>query len=158
MKLSTRGRYGTRLMLELTKNFGKGPISISQISKGQNIPVKYLEQLIIPLKKARLITSVRGPRGGHMLAKPPEEINIWEVLVLLESKSTLVDCLGDESACENSSDCPVRPIWGKAYQAIVSIFSETSLRDVLNESIGGSVKVPSTGKSGSKNTGVKTGQ
>jgi Rrf2 family protein len=68
MKLSTRGRYGTRLMLELAKNYGKGPISMSDISRNLDIPIKYLEQLIIPLKKADLINSVRGPKGGHMLA------------------------------------------------------------------------------------------
>ena len=86
MKLSTRGRYGTRLMLELAKQYGKGPISMSDISKNQKIPIKYLEQLIIPLKKAKLITSVRGPKGGHMLAKAPQEINLWEILLRLESK------------------------------------------------------------------------
>ena len=71
MKLSTRGRYGMRLMLELALNYGKGPVSMSAISHNQDIPVKYLEQLIIPLKKGELIHSVRGPKGGHMLARRP---------------------------------------------------------------------------------------
>jgi len=132
MKLSTRGRYGTRLMLELAKKYGKGPISMSDISKSQKIPIKYLEQLIIPLKKAKLITSVRGPKGGHMLARAPQEINLWEVLLCLESKFSFVDCLADATCCENSGNCPIRPVWGKAFNSMKAIFTDTTLVDVLS--------------------------
>ena len=132
MKLSTRGRYGTRLMLELAKQYGKGPISMSDISKNQRIPIKYLEQLIIPLKKAKLITSVRGPKGGHMLAKAPQEINLWEILLRLESKFTFVDCLTDETCCDSIATCPIRPVWGKAFDSMKTIFKDTTLLDVLN--------------------------
>ena len=131
MKLSTRGRYGTRLMLELAKNYGKGPISMSDISRNLDIPIKYLEQLIIPLKKADLINSVRGPKGGHMLAKAPEQINVWNVLTLLETKFSFVDCLSDQDACDSTATCPIRPIWGKAFQGMTKLFRETSLQDVL---------------------------
>ena len=133
MKLSTRGRYGTRLMLELGKNYGKGPISVSQISKNQNIPVKYLEQLIIPLKKANLITSVRGPKGGHMLSKHPKTVDVWEILMLLESKMTFVDCVSKNDVCEYSRDCLVRPIWGKAFNSMRRFFQETTLEDILRD-------------------------
>jgi Rrf2 family protein len=137
MKLSTRGRYGTRLMIELTKNYGFGPISMSQISKNQNIPIKYLEQLVIPLKKAKLIVSVRGPRGGHMLARAPEKISLWELLVILESKFTFADCLKDPHICENAATCVVRPVWGKALNLMMKHFKETSLKDVLKmENVG----------------------
>ncbi len=132
MKLSTRGRYGTRLMLELAKQYGKGAISMSDISRNQKIPIKYLEQLIIPLKKANLITSVRGPKGGHMLAKAPNEINLWEILLRLESKFTFVDCLADETCCDSIATCPIRPVWGKAFDSMKSIFKNTTLIDVLN--------------------------
>lgn len=118
-------------MLELAKNYEKGPISMSYISNNQNIPVKYLEQLIIPLKKGNLVTSVRGPKGGHMLSKSPEKINVWEVLTLLESKLFIVDCLGNENACENSRDCLIRPIWRKAFQSMVDIFKDNNLKDIL---------------------------
>ena len=131
MKLSTRGRYGTRLMLELTKHYGHGPVSMSQISKNQNIPIKYLEQLVIPLKKAKLISSVRGPKGGHMLARAPEKISLWDLLELLESKFTFVDCLKNEDVCDNVANCPVRPVWGKALGMMMKLFKETSLKDVL---------------------------
>ena len=132
MKLSTRGRYGTRLMIELAKNYGNGPLRISEISKSQGITVKYLEQLIIPLKKASLINSVRGPKGGHMLCESPDKITLWEVLNLLESKLTLVDCVTDETLCDYAGQCVVRPVWGKAYDAMMNVFKETTLDDVLH--------------------------
>ncbi len=132
MKLSTRGRYGTRLMLELAKNYGKGPVNTTEISKSQGISVKYLEQIIIPLKKAKLITSVRGPKGGHKLSKSPDKIFLWQILKPLESHLTLVDCVSDDDACEHIETCLVRPIWGKAYHAMMNIFKETSLKDILN--------------------------
>jgi Rrf2 family protein len=118
-------------MLELTKHYGYGPVSMSQISKSQNIPIKYLEQLVIPLKKAKLITSVRGPRGGHMLARAPEKISIWELLDLLESKFTFADCLKNPNICDNTDTCPVRPVWGKALNLMMKHFKETSLKDIL---------------------------
>jgi Rrf2 family iron-sulfur cluster assembly transcriptional regulator len=118
-------------MLELARNYGRGPVSIAEISKKQNIPLKYLEQLIIPLKKASLVTSVRGPRGGHMLSASPHEISLWEILVLLESKSCFVDCLTDEDSCRNVKDCPVRPVWGRTLDAIMGVLKETTLNDVL---------------------------
>jgi Rrf2 family protein len=121
-------------MLELAKSYGKGPLSMSIISKSQDIPIKYLEQLIIPLKKAKLINSVRGPKGGHMLSKSPDNINVWDILTLLEHKFYFVDCLKDENLCENSTSCPIRPIWGKAFEAMMSLFKETSLKDVLSSS------------------------
>ncbi len=141
MKLSTRGRYGTRLMLELTKGYGKGPISMSEIAKKQDIPLKYLEQLVIPLKKAGLIESVRGPKGGHMLSRPPEEISLWELLNLLESKFTLVDCAASgENGCEHMAECPLRLVWGKAYETLMKQFQATTLVDVLNLSDGRSTR------------------
>lgn len=133
MKLSTRGRYGTRLMIELTKHYNKGPTSISQISKNQDIPVKYLEQLIIPLKKAELISSIRGPKGGHMLSKPPGQISLWDILSLLETRLTFVDCVDGDHVCKNADDCPIRPFWGKAFSAAMEIFKKTTLVDVLLE-------------------------
>lgn len=127
-------------MLELARNYGKGPISMSFISKNQNIPIKYLEQLIIPLKRANLVRSVRGPKGGHMLSQPPGKINIWEVLTLLESKFYLVDCLNEQNLCENSLHCPIRPVWGKAYNNLMRLFKGTSLKDILDSTARLSIK------------------
>jgi len=134
MKLSTRGRYGTRLMVELAKHYGKGPITMGIISKNQNIPIKYLEQIIIPLKRAKLIKSVRGPKGGHMLAKSPGKISVWEILSVVEGKLSLIDCVVDDSACESSAECLIRPVWGEAYASMKKIFEETSLKSVIDSS------------------------
>ena len=136
MKLSTRGRYGTRLMLELAKYYGEGPISVSDISKNLNVPVKYLEQLIIPLKKATLISSVRGPKGGHMLSRPADEISLWHILNLLETNFSFVDCLIDEGVCESVTTCPIRPFWSEAFRGMRELFMKTSLLDVLISSNG----------------------
>ncbi len=83
MQLSTRSRYGTRLMLDMAQHYNDGPIHLSDIAKRQDLSVKYLEQIIIPLKKAGYIESLRGPQGGHILAKPPEEITVKEIVGLL---------------------------------------------------------------------------
>jgi len=133
MKLSTRGRYGMRLVLELAQHYGQGPLSMSLISQRQGIPVKYLEQLIIPLKKGNLIRSVRGPKGGHMLKNAPSEISVWQVLNLLETRVLFLDCLNDPGVCKHTEDCLVRPVWGKAYQAMRRVFEETSLEDILKQ-------------------------
>jgi Rrf2 family iron-sulfur cluster assembly transcriptional regulator len=132
MKLSTRSRYGARLMVELAMNYGKGPMSIAEISRKQRIPLKYLEQIIIPLKRAKLVTSVRGPRGGHLLSAPPSRISLWDILFLLESKSSLVDCLVDEDTCEHVKTCPVRPVWYQALKAMTKVLKKTSLQNVLD--------------------------
>jgi len=119
-------------MIELAKHYGKGPITTGTISKNQNISVKYLEQLIIPLKKAKLIKSMRGPKGGHMLAKSPEKISVWEILSIVEGKLSLIDCVIDDSACESSAECPIRPVWGEAYTSMKKIFQRASLKSVID--------------------------
>ena len=82
MKLSTRSRYGTRILLELARSGEKAPVQVSEISRRQEIPAKYLEQLIRTLKQAELVTSVRGPKGGHLLAKSPENITLGQIVVM----------------------------------------------------------------------------
>jgi len=91
MKLSTRGRYGTRMMFDLAKHYDQGPVQIGDVARREGSSVKYLEQLIIPLKKAGLVESVRGPKGGHMLARPPEEISVGEIIRVLERGVSLTD-------------------------------------------------------------------
>jgi len=95
-----------------------------------------LEQLIIPLKKASLVSSVRGPKGGHMLSRPAEEISLWHILTLLETKFSFVDCLTDDGVCENVATCPIRPFWSEGFKGMRELFRETSLLDVLFSSEG----------------------
>ena len=110
MKLSTRSRYGTRLMLDLAEHYQQGPLHLNTIALQQGISVKYLEQIIIPLKKAKYIQSVRGPKGGHILAKPPAEITIGEIVALLEEGASLAECSDNPRVCERSSICQTRVI------------------------------------------------
>ena len=131
MKLSTRSRYGTRLMLNLAEHYMQGPIHLNTIALQQGISVKYLEQIIIPLKKAKYIQSVRGPKGGHILAKPPAEISIGEIVALLEEGASLAECSYNPEICGRSSTCSTRPLWQEAAQAMFDKLNSITLADVL---------------------------
>jgi Rrf2 family protein len=127
MKLSTRGRYGVRLMLELALHFGEGPILLKDIAERQGISEKYLWQLINPLKTTGLVNSLRGSRGGYVLGKAPEAISLREILRILEGSLCLVDCVDDPSFCERSPSCISREIWGEASRSMQQTLEETTL-------------------------------
>jgi Rrf2 family iron-sulfur cluster assembly transcriptional regulator len=133
VKLSTKSRYGTRLMLDMAQHYGDGPIHLANVARRQGISVKYLEQIIIPLKKASYIQSVRGPKGGHQLAKPPAEITVGEIVALLEEGATLAECTEDADVCERSSICPTRLIWKEAAQAMFDKLNTITLADLLHQ-------------------------
>ena len=131
MKLSTRSRYGTRLILDMAQHYQEGPIQIGLIARRQKIPVKYLEQIIIPLKKANYVTSVRGYKGGHMLAKAPEEITVGEIVNLLEGGLKLTICTNSPDVCERSSTCLTRFIWKEATEAIQDRLNSITFSDLI---------------------------
>lgn len=131
MKLSTRSRYGTRMLLDMAAHYHEGPVQLGDIAKRQNISVKYLEQIIIPLKRAHYVESVRGPKGGHRLAKPPEQITVGEIVALLENGTGLVECVGRAELCERSKDCVTRLIWQEATQAMFDKLKVITLADLL---------------------------
>lgn len=131
MKLSTRSRYGTRLVLDMAQNYRKGPIQLGLIAKRQNISVKYLEQIIIPLKKANLIESVRGSKGGHILAKPPGEITVGQIVTLLEKDPGLTECAVNPEVCERSDACPTRIIWKEATESMYEKLNSITLADLV---------------------------
>ncbi len=103
MKLSTRSRYGVRLMLDLALHADEGPVRLGSVAQRQGIGIKYLEQIIISLKKANYVTSVRGPKGGHLLTRPPEEITVGEIVGLLEGGLKLTRCTQYPEECDRSS-------------------------------------------------------
>ena len=131
MKLSTRSRYGTRLMLDMARHYREGPLQLGDIAKRQEVSVKYLEQIIIPLKKARYIESVRGRKGGHILSKPPEEITVGEIVTLLEASFGLVECTKDATVCERADTCPTRLLWKEAYEAMFDRLEAVTLADLV---------------------------
>jgi Rrf2 family iron-sulfur cluster assembly transcriptional regulator len=131
MRLSTRSRYGTRMMQDLAQHYDRGPVRIGEIAKRQDISVKYLEQLIIPLKHSNLITSIRGPKGGHMLARPPEEISVGQIVKALEGGIELAGCIENPSECERSRSCLTRGIWEEASKAMYEKLNSITLSKML---------------------------
>lgn len=132
MKLSTRSRYGARILVDLARHTDQGPVQIGEISKRQDISVKYLEQLIRPLKLASMVTSVRGPKGGHLLAKKPEEISLGQIVRLFEGQSELVECISKPELCNMSDDCQVRLAWKDATRVLYEKLDSTSIADLLD--------------------------
>lgn len=145
MKLSTRSRYGTRLILDMALNHGKTPIQLGEIARRQNISLKYLEQIIRPLKRANYIKSFRGAKGGHMLNKPPEQITVGEVVALLEGGAFLTFCSKNPKICSRSDQCPTRQVWIEASQALFARLNQITFADLLANSKGSSADLCSPG-------------
>lgn len=135
MKLSTRSRYGVRALVELAIDYEKGPLQIKTIAEREKISNKYLEQLVAILKTAGLVTSVRGPKGGYILAKPPQEIKLLEVFTLLEGKITTFDCLVDKSFCTRCGDCLTKKIWLEMQEAIEGVLTSVTLKEMADDAI-----------------------
>jgi len=132
MKLSTRSRYGARILVDLARHNDQGPVQVGEISKRQDISVKYLEQLIRPLKQASMVTSVRGPKGGHLLAKNPAEISLGQIVRLFEGQSELVECISNPEQCNMSDDCQVRLAWKDATRVLYEKLDSTTIADLLD--------------------------
>ena len=111
MKLSTKGRYATRAMLDLALHFGEGPVFVKDIAKRQEVSDRYLEQILIPLKAGGLVRVVRGARGGFALAKPPSDIKLIEIIRISEGSTAPVDCVDNDQICSRSGFCITREIW-----------------------------------------------
>jgi len=119
-------------MLELASHYGEGPIELKEIANKENISLKYLEQVIIPLRTAGLLRSVRGSKGGYALAKPPAEICLNEMVEILEGPLSLTECLHDPKICQRVSTCVTREIWKEVSDAINGIFRSITLEDLVN--------------------------
>jgi Rrf2 family protein len=132
MKISTKIRYGTRAILELASHYGEGPIELKEIAKRENISPKYLEQVIIPLRTAGLIKSVRGSKGGYSLAKHPSEISLNDLVEILEGPLNLIECLNNPKVCQKVPSCVTRDIWREVSDAIYGIFHSITVEDMVN--------------------------
>lgn len=130
MNLSTKSRYGTRLLLDLAQSDGNSFVQLKEISKRQGISLKYLEQIIIPLKRARLVESSRGASGGYRLARPPERISVGEIVAILEGRKALTRCEIHPEVCERSESCSVRNLWKEATGALYDKLDGVSLSDL----------------------------
>jgi Rrf2 family protein len=132
MRLSTRSRYGVRLMLELALNYNTGYTFLKNIAKKEKISEKYLSQLVIPLKARGLIISSRGAHGGYRLAKSPSLITIKDIVQTLEGSISLVECVNNPSVCDRSSKCSTRAIWEMLDKKILDTLSSITLNDLFN--------------------------
>jgi len=132
MKLSTRTRYGIRAILELAEKDGSGPLRVKAIAQSQDISVKYLEQLMTILRSAGFVRSIRGSKGGYMLAKSPNQIKLSDVFDCLEGHVTTVECVEDRSFCERAEDCVARQVWAQVQQAIKNVLQSITLQDLVD--------------------------
>ena len=133
MKLSTRSRYGTRLMLELALAKQDGPVQIRQVAKNQEISERYLMQIVPHLKNAGLVKSVQGARGGFNLTKDPEEINLLDIVSAVEGSLSIVDCVGDPNVCDRIDSCITKDVWVEIQQAINDVLESKTLADLVDK-------------------------
>ena len=131
MKLSTKGRYGTRALLEMARHYGEGPLLLKDIAERQQISLRYLEHLIGPLVGAGIVKTTRGFKGGVWLARPPAEIKLSETMQLLEGDITPVECINNPGACTRSRTCATRDVWDEMKQAMYSVLDATTLEDLV---------------------------
>lgn len=133
IKLSTKGRYGTRLMLNLALHYNAGqePVILKNVSKEEEISIRYLEQIIIPLKLSKLVKSIRGAGGGYILTQPPSKLKLIEILEALEGPIALVDCVDDLEYCDRMPRCATFEVWKEATDLLRDFFANTTLQDLV---------------------------
>ncbi|RQD76269.1 MAG: Rrf2 family transcriptional regulator [Candidatus Syntrophonatronum acetioxidans] len=134
MKLSAKGQYGVRAMVVLALNYRAGPMPIKEIAAREGISSQYLEQIFLELRRADLISSVRGARGGYILARNPEDIKIGDIVRVLEGPIAPVECVleGSEEVCERTGDCLTRGVWEKLRDRITEVLDDISLEDMIS--------------------------
>ena len=137
MKLSTKGRYGLRAVLDLAINGKNEAVALSGIAERQDISISYLEQLIAKLKKAGIVNSIRGAQGGYILAKKPEEISVGDILRALEGDLNPVDCaeiIGSGSSCTGADLCVTKYVWMRISDSINNTVDTMMLSELMEES------------------------
>ena len=137
MKLSTKGRYGLRAMVDLVMHSENEPVSIASIASRQSISESYLEQLISKLKKAGLVSSVRGAGGGYIPSRNADEISVGDVLRALEGSLDPVDCpgLAEEKGCQGADACVTKYVWKRINDSINRTVDEIKISDLVKESL-----------------------
>jgi len=136
MKLSTRTRYGMRAAIELAATDSKKPVQLKTIAQREDISIKYLEQLMTILRSGGIIRSIRGAKGGYILAKPPNQIKLIEVFNCLEGSVTTAECVDDEDYCRRAADCAARMLWIQVQEAIKNVLQSITLQDLVDRAKG----------------------
>ena len=133
MRLSSKGEYASRAMLELSIKYDGGPQHIHEISTAQNIPERFLEQILLLLKRAGYLKSKKGRQGGYYLAKPPSEINVAEVIRVLEGPLAPIDCVSviAHESCPMEATCGLRWLWKEVRDSVAGIMERTTFADLV---------------------------
>ena len=135
MRLSTKGRYGARVMLELALNYDKGPILLKDIARNQEISEGYLEHILPSLKIAGLVNSSRGSKGGYTLAKPLSEISLGQIVRAVEGDLAIVNCISEPNSCNRLKHCVTREVWQDLSCKMTSMLDSISLQDLVNRQV-----------------------
>lgn len=134
MKISTKGRYALRMLIDLAEHQNRGFVALKDIADRQNISKKYLEQIIPILNKSDILKTTRGSQGGYMLSKSPDKYTVGEILRLTEGSLAPVDCLNqDPIQCERSSECATLPVWQGLNRVINEYLDSITLQDILDQ-------------------------
>ncbi|MDD8014363.1 MAG: Rrf2 family transcriptional regulator [Acidobacteriota bacterium] len=135
MRLSTKGEYASRAMLELSIRYEQGPLHIRDISRAQNIPQRFLAQILLLLKRAGYLKSKKGRGGGYLLAKPPSEITVAEVIRVMDGPLAPIDCVSvmAHEACPMEETCGLRWLWKEVRDSVAAILERTSFEDLVRK-------------------------
>lgn len=131
MKISTRGRYGIRALLDLAMRWGQGPVQLKDIAQNQEVSLQYLEHLMRPLIAAGLVRSMRGAHGGVWLAKPPDEVKLIEVIETLVGSIAPVECVDNPTVCNRSARCATRDVWCEMKRVMDEVLESITLQDLV---------------------------
>jgi Rrf2 family protein len=132
MRLSTKGRYGVRALVDIALNSDGGPVLLKDIARRQEISAQYLEHLVAPLIRAGILRSIRGAKGGIALAKAPEEIRLSRVIEVLEGSVAPVECVDNAALCGRSEQCVTRDVWGEIKAAVMGVLDSLTLKDLMD--------------------------
>jgi Rrf2 family transcriptional regulator, cysteine metabolism repressor len=139
MRVSMKGDYGVRALVELAHHYGEGPIQSAAIASRQSIPEPYLDQLLTALRRAGLIRSVRGPQGGHALIRDPRELRLSEAIMALEGSLAPISCLDDPTGCPRTTHGSLHAVWDEVHKATMTILENVTIADLADKERAGSV-------------------
>lgn len=132
--ISTKHHYGLRLALRLAQAYYQGtPISLGEIASHERISLKYLEQLIVPLKRVGLVKSLRGRSGGYVMVKSPDRVTLKDVVWLYNNKNYLVDCLAESNNCPLDQQCMSKQVWAEVQKSIEATLKNITLGDLIKK-------------------------
>ena len=133
MKVSMKADYGIRALLDLAERYGDAPVPSHDIAARQHVPGPFLDQLLMTLRRAGLVRSTRGPRGGHVLGRAPEDVTLGEAVDILEGQAAQMECFAAPESCEQSFGCSIRSSLMRAEEASRHVLDETTLADMVRE-------------------------